>query len=288
MISYSLPDFVNGLERNLFFIRLFETNPEYFAKDVRIGSVYGCFPGCVLNGGRTFIRERYTAEQMEKTFSLLDAHGITARLTLTNMLVEEVHLRDRYFLEMMDCASKHKVEVIVYSELVSDFIAQNYGLRQVLSTTRPIDDVRELNRATKRYDCVVLNYNRNKDRAFIEGIEDREKIEVMVNEFCRPGCPWRTEHYLHNSKDQLDGTIRPFRACDAGEGGFFLHAPDHPVILTTEQVRALSDTYGIQHFKIVGRGVAFETVLESYAYYLLKPEYRDSLKRLARLALGKR
>jgi collagenase-like PrtC family protease len=286
MILYTLPDFVNGLNRNLFFIRLFSEHPEYFQDGIRIDSVYGCFPSCVANGGRTFIRERFTARQMEATFSALEAYGVKARLTLTNMLIESQHLEDGYFLSMMDCASRHDVEVVVCSDILSEYVAQHHGFRQVLSTTRPIGDVRELNRMTKRFDWVVLDYNRNKDRAFIEAIEDRDRIEVMANEFCRPGCPYRTEHYLHNSKDQLDGAIRPFRACDAGPGRFFEHSADHPVILTNSEVRRLHTEHGISSFKIVGRGIPFETVLESYAYYLLKPEYRANIKALARIATG--
>jgi collagenase-like PrtC family protease len=287
VISYSLPDFANGLARNLFFIRLSEEHPECFADGIRVRSVYGCFPSCILNGGRTFIRERYSRAQMEETFALLDAHRVTARLTLTNMLVTEEHLHDSYLLEILDSARGHNVEVIVYSDLLSAFIKERYGFRQILSTTRAIDDVAELNRLAEGYDYVVLDYNRNRDHAFIEGIRHRERIEVMVNEFCRPACPHRTAHYRHNSRDQLDGMIRPFRNCDAGTGGFFAHAPDHPVILTDTQVRALSDRYGISHFKIVGRGVPFETVLESYVYYLLKPRYRDAVNKLARLTLKK-
>jgi collagenase-like PrtC family protease len=273
--------------RNAFFIRLINSHPEYFRDDVRIESVYGCFPGCVMNGGRAFVRERYTTAQMEEAFSLLEELGVKARLTLTNMLIEEKHLQDEYFRLMMDCASSHDVEVVVYSELLSGYIARHYGFKQVLSTTRCLDGIDELNQATRRYDCVVLDYNRNKDREFIDRIEDRSRIEVMVNEFCRPGCPYRAAHYRHNSKDQLDGVIRPFRDCDTGDAGFFDHSPDHPTILTDDQVFALHHECGIDNFKIVGRGVPFETVLESYAYYLLKPEYQPPIKDLVRRTAGR-
>jgi collagenase-like PrtC family protease len=286
MILYTLPDFVNGLRRNIFFIRLINSHPAFFKEGIRIDSVYGCFPGCIMNGGRTFIRERYTKAQMEGVFSLLEAHGVKVRLTLTNMLIKEEHLQDEYFRSMMDCARGHDVEVIVHSDLLSKHITQHYGFKQVLSTTKRLGDIGGLNQATRSYDYVVLDYNRNKDRAFIDLIEDKDRIEVMVNEFCRPGCPHRAAHYRHNSKDQLDGVIRPFRNCDAGAAEFFAHAPDHPVILTDDQVRALHDECGINNFKIVGRGIPFETVLESYVYYLLKPEYRSPVKTLARQALA--
>jgi len=32
-------------------------------------------------------------------------------------------------------------------------------------------------------------------------------------------------------------------------------------------------------FKIVGRGIPFDIVLESYTYYLIKPEYRRDVKK---------
>lgn len=39
------------------------------------------------------------------------------------------------------------------------------------------------------------------------------------------------------------------------------------------------ERYGIDYFKIVGHGAAFRTVLEVYVCYLVRPEYRDDVKR---------
>lgn len=38
--------------------------------------------------------------------------------------------------------------------------------------------------------------------------------------------------------------------------------------------------------KSSGRGVAFQTVLEAYAYYLVRPEYREDVKRMVMRAAG--
>ena len=158
-------------------------------------------------------------------------------------------------------------------------------MRCVLSTTRALADAAEVNRMTKRYDYVVLDYNRHKDPAFLAALEDRDKVEVMVNEFCAYQCPHRAQHYLHNSEDQRSGTMRPFE-CVAKRADFFDHEPGHPVIFTDREVRDLHDEYGIGYFKIVGRGVAFQTVLEAYAYYLVRPEYREDVKRMVMRAAG--
>lgn len=282
-IDYTLPDFTVGLKRNLVFAQLMRDCPQFFFDDVRIQSVYGCFPGCVVNGGRAFVREPYSARQIEATFEALDGQGIAARLTFTNMLVEERHLEDPYFNLILDVAADHGAGVIVYSDLVDAYVrARHPRMERTLSTTREILDAAELNRALEAFDLVVLNYNKNKDLPFLDQVEHPERLEVMANELCNPGCPHRNEHYLHNSRDQLAGTVTEFRRCDLSGKDFFKLAPTSPTILTNDDVRTLHGRYGVPRFKIVGRGVAPDVNLESYLYYLVRPEHRAGLREALR------
>lgn len=282
-IDYTLPDFTVGLKRNLVFAQLMRDCPQFFFDDVRIQSVYGCFPGCVVNGGRAFVREPYSARQIEATFEALDGQGIAARLTFTNMLVEERHLEDPYFNLILDVAADHGAGVIVYSDLVDAYVrARHPRMERTLSTTREILDAAELNRALEAFDLVVLNYNKNKDLAFLDQVEHPERLEVMANELCNPGCPHRNEHYLHNSRDQLAGTVTEFRRCDLSGRDFFKLAPTSPTILTNDDVRTLHGRYGVPRFKIVGRGVAPGVNLESYLYYLVRPGHRAGLREALR------
>lgn len=282
-IDYTLPDFTVGLKRNLVFAQLMRDCPQFFFDDVRIQSVYGCFPGCIVNGGRAFVREPYSARQIEATFEALDGQGIAARLTFTNMLVEERHLEDPYFNLILDAAADHGAGVIVCSDLVDAYVrARHPRMERTLSTTREILDAAELNRALEEFDLVVLNYNKNKDLAFLDQVEHPERLEVMANELCNPGCPHRNEHYLHNSRDQLAGTVTEFRRCDLSGKDFFKLAPTSPTILTNDDVRTLHGRYGVPRFKIVGRGVAPDVNLESYLYYLVRPEHRAGLREALR------
>lgn len=281
MITYALPDFTVNLGLNLFFVRLAAQRPEYFMPDVRIGSMYGCFPGCALNGGRAFVREPYSENAIEETFALLDAHGVDARLTLTQMFVDETLLHDAYFERIMRAARGHQVEAIVYADELNEFLKRTHPeMPRILSTTREILDIEAFNRAAQEYSLVVLNYMLHRNDAFLQAIEQPCKVEVMVNEFCAPGCPHRAEHYRQNSLDQKQGSIRPFSCIQPASSAFFEHAEGHPVILTNNDVRRLHDEYGIENFKIVGRGVPFATVLEALVYYLIKPAYRESTKRM--------
>ena len=278
MIAYTLPDFTAALGLNLFFARLAFERPDWMQPDVRIASMYGCFPGCKLNGGRSYVRERATPQQMERTFAILEEYGIVPRLTFTNMLATPADLDDPYVRAILDAAARHHGEAIVYSDAVGDAVRKRYGLPLVLSTTRALEMPAEVNAACERYDWVVLNYGHHKDPAFLGGLARPERCEVMVNEFCVPGCPHRHQHYLQNSQDQQSGSQRPF-TCVAKKADFFAHEPGHPVMFTDGEARDLHERFGISYFKIVGRGVPFATVLEALSYYLVRPEYRQDVKR---------
>ena len=284
MIRYALPDFTLGLRRNLVFCSLMKSSPELFLPDVRIDSVYGCFPGCVANGGRALVMaERYTAAQMDATFSALEDMGVKARLTFTNMLLTPEHLADAYLNEVLSVALAHDVEFIVHSDLVGEWVraaCERAGRAcvRVLSTTRELATPGAVNEALARYDLVVLNYNRNKDFAFLGQVGHPERLEVMPNELCNPGCPHRAEHYRHNSADQLAGRLTEFRRCNLAGVDFYAHAEESPTIMTNEDVRALNRRFGVEYFKLVGRGVDSGVTLEAYLRYLVRPEHREGLQ----------
>lgn len=284
MITYTLPDFTQGLGLNLFFVRLVRTYPDMAMPNVEIGSIYGCFPGCVMNGGRAVVRERTSEKDIERTFSILAEYELIPRITCTNMLATRETLQDEYFNTILRIGAKYTAEVIVYSDMVRDYVRDTYGLRTVLSTTRGITSLDEFNECARDYDYAVLDFNVHKDPAFLSGLAEPEKAEIMVNEFCMKGCTHRREHYLHNSQDQIDSTLTPFE-CKANKASFFEHKPGHPVIFTTEEVQKTHDTYHIPYFKIVGRGTPFETNLEALTYYLIKPAARAQARALVAEAM---
>lgn len=278
-MQYTLPDFTANLGLNLFFVRLFMERPTWVQQNVEVASIYGCFPGCMLNGGRSYLREQMPAPQIERTFAILQEYGLVPRLTLTNMLATPDDLDDPYARAILEAAARYGGEAIVYSDELGQAVRERYGMPLVLSTTRALETPEEANAACETYDWVVLNYNHHKDPEFLSALEHPEKAEVMVNEFCVAHCPHRQEHYLVNSQDQHAGVQHPFQ-CVAHKADFFKHEAGHTVMFTADEVAALHETYGINAFKIVGRGVPFETVLEALAYYLVRPEYRVQVKQM--------
>ena len=164
MITYSLPDFTRHLQLNLMMIDFMRSSPEIFWDGIEISSLYGNFPGCIMNGGRIMqsVQERYTYAQIAETYDAISEKGLTARLTLTNMLVSPEQFEDEYCRMIFEAARGHDVEIIVNRDDLADYISSRYHFRRILSTTRALSGVEELNSMLDRYDLVVLDYNHNK------------------------------------------------------------------------------------------------------------------------------
>ncbi len=277
MIKYSLPDFTSALGLNLFFARLSQFSSQVMRPGVKIDSIYGCFPSCTLNGGRAAINKPFPREKIHWTFDVLKEYGLKPRLTLTNMLACVDDLDDPYTQMILEEAADAGAQAIVYSPEVGHEIKARYGMSLVLSTTHEILTIDALNAALEKFDIVVLNYNFGKDADFLAQVKYPEKLEVMVNEYCQPACPRRQAHYMHNSKNQRDAKLEPF-SCPADKPSFFSHPENHPILFTAEEAQQTADKYGIEYFKIVGRGTSFEANLEALVYYLVRPEFHAQVK----------
>ena len=57
--------------------------PEMFRENMKIGSVYGTFPGAIWNGGRNIIEGFTGKKEVEKIIGSYNALGIPARFTWT-------------------------------------------------------------------------------------------------------------------------------------------------------------------------------------------------------------
>ena len=281
MIKYALPDFTKNLPINLAIAEMKRTVPEMFFNDIAIDSMYGCFPDCIMNGGRVIDGKRYSYDQIVKTFDQIEKEGIGICLTFTNMLIKTEHFHDDYSNMILKAAQGHNVKVIVYSDDLGEYIASNYHLKLILSTTRKLKSVDELNMMLDRYDMVVLDYNHNKDDAFLKQISDPSRIEVMPNEPCRPNCPSRQKHYEEDSKCQLRH-MPPTFVCpyNCSSLGITSQTENSPHLLSNEAIRRLNTSYGITYFKIVGRRITVYANIESYLYYLIRPEYRGVITKI--------
>lgn len=295
-VYWHLPGFCYFRVLNQILINLMHTYPDKFREGYRIGSVYGTFPGAIWNGGRVVFG--FTGKQdIQRVLDIYNKQNIPVRFTWTNSLLEEKHVYDTYCNLIMRLADNGLNQVLVNTEVLEQYIRREYpGFPLISSTTKRITGVDGvLEELQKDYYLVVLDYDLNHDEAALSRLEPyASRLELLVNEVCFPGCPRRTEHYLQQSRLQLEYDVTTGFPCPNNtRERTFAECMDRPAFISNEEIAGYIDR-GYVNFKIVGRGMPQEFVMESYLYFLVKDEERafirermDASLRQARAAMRK-
>ena len=278
-MNFFLPDFYFNYSLNITLIELLKNHPEYFYDNIKIESLYGTFPGAIWNGGRTVLGIT-DQSNIQNTIQAINDHDIAVRFTYTNCFINKKHLNDYYCNLITEIGHNGKNEILVNSPILEEYLRNQYPhYKYILSTTKEIRDLNIINKLTDKYDLIVLDYRDNKNFDFLNKIEQKHKIELLINAYCDPNCTERTEHYKILSKAQLEyGTINAdWGSCPKLKRSF-------QEALTLSSVYHLEDLHnilipmGFTNFKIEGRNIHPYNVIDSYIYYLIKPEYKDIVR----------
>ena len=277
---YHLPGLFEFYELYRRFLPLFYTHREYFYDWCEIGSVYGAPEDCLWGGGRVEAGEA----DPEGVFTLTQEYGISARLTFSNSLLREEHLADQRcnkLCVLFEQSAGKKNGVIVYSDLLLDYLKKNYpGLYFVSSTTKVLTEFQECLREIQRKDFryVVPDFRLNKvlDKWNTLSEGQKDKVEFLCNECCWFGCRDRKQCYEDVSRKNLgeDGEEHRCTAPNAKEGYRFSKAMTNPGFISVDDIKNIYLPMGFTNFKIEGRGLGSALVLEFLLYYMTKPEYQ--------------
>lgn len=284
--KYHLPGLRYNYPLNMFWMSLLETHPEFFREEVEIASVFGSFPYALWNGGRLVPAE----DQCDRGFvqnviRSINARGIPVRYTFTNPLLTEEDLKDPFCNFCMEAGDNGQNQVLVFSPILEAYIREHYPSYAIDSTTcKEIRDVEDLNRELDRdYRYVVLDYNLNNHWELLENVHHKEKLEILVNSCCTPACPRRGEHYRQIARDErtvLENRrrapnarkpVKPWR-CEYGENAGIHVISRYPTFVSPEQIREEYLPRGICNFKLEGRTANLFSLIETYCYYMLRPE----------------
>ena len=288
MIKYTIPGMTEFPDICLLFAQLAQQKPDMFFPDVVIESVYGGFPGSKLCGGRNNLGKQMSAEQLLSIVRRYNDAGIVCNVTFTNQHAtpEELSLSlyDRAILDVL--ATGEGNGVIVFRDDLAAWLREYYpNLTLVASTTKELPTVHQTEQLAGLYDRAVLNYNLTHEFDQLATVRDASFLEIMVNEYCTLGCPYRKAHYADVSRCQHAGRRSSFVCMHEPSPqahGFLQGLVDGDVFLKNKQVRALGEA-GFDHFKIVGRGLERYDVVDALLYYLVQPdcwyEIRDFLIR---------
>ena len=279
-IYWHLPGFSVFRDLNSTVIDLMKEFPNSFHEGYRVGSVYGTFPGAIWNGGRTVLGF-CPKNEIERTIKLYNGKHVPVRFTWTNSLIEEKHVNDTYCNLIMRLADNGENQVLVNTEVLETYLREHYpNFKYISSTTKRIKDPEKLQQElAKDYFMVVLDYDMNHNEEVLKSLEPvAERVEILVDEICFPNCPKRLEHYKDEALRQLEFEVaRPFNCPNRQEKKSFQDCMGRPAFISREEIGSYIDR-GFCNFKLVGRGLPQEMVLQSYMYYLVKEEDHDFIK----------
>ena len=277
MIKFHLPDFYYFYDINMFFADNIKNNPDKFIDDISIGSFYGSFPGMNWNGGRC-CQGITDKGNITNTINSINSCGIPVRFTLTNVLIDEHLLYDPYCNMILEIAHNGKNEILVNNKMLEEYLRNKYpNFKYISSTTKCIMDIDKFNEELENYYLVVLDYRKNTDKDFLKAIKHKDKTEILINAYCSPTCNKREEHYKYLSQCQLDQEPINCSFCNTLSHSFQESLKLDSVI----KVDNLYNYYvkqGFTNFKIEGRTLHPIDVIDSYVYYMVKPEYRDEIR----------
>ncbi len=280
-VFWHLPGFFSNFYLNQAVIKLMSSRPEAFREGYKVGSCYGTFPGAIWNGGRTVlgISEKSTMEKIIETYNNL---GVPVRFTWTNSCLEKEHVYDTYCNLIMKLADNGRNQVLVNSQILEEYLREKYpNFEYISSTTKRIKDADVLEKEfEKNYRMVVLDYDMNHSEEILQRFQPfADRVEILVDEICFPNCPKRADHYKSESLLQLNFDRGECFDCpNTKTRPAFSECMKRPSFISGDEIDAYIEK-GYVNFKLVGRGLPFDMIKESYLYYLVKDEYRDLISK---------
>ena len=291
---FHLPGIYTHFKFNLIFATVLEQFPQYF-RDVEIASFYGAFPQSIWNGGRT--QEGLCDKKYVKmVLNAFNEKGIPVRFTFTNPALEKKHLNDKFCNMVMSLANNGLNEAIVVSPILEEYIRKNYpNFKLTSSTCKRLDDGERLAaELEKDYSIVVVDYALNNKFDILEKLPHKDKCEFLVNSNCRPACPNRAQHYYNVGVQQINYANhmrkypdQPYDPIIFGDGKdqncpfFTRNIFDVRDLSTNIKPDDIWEKYlpmGFEQFKIEGRTAWLFNLIETYVYYMAKPEFADKAR----------
>lgn len=281
MIYFYLPNFYQQPYRkvNLCLIKQINEHPEAFQDNITIGAVYGNFPEVIWNGGRAMKNGDVGIQDAANVINEFNEVNVPIRFTHSNCLINELHLGDLKANFLTSLADNGFNEIIVNSSILENYLRETFpNFKYISSTTKCLTEDKEILDESQKYDLTVLDYRKNIDKDYLYNLNNPERYEILLNAYCNPNCQRRYEHYVNLSKEQLYGDTQDI-PCSIRADNFY-DALKFPSVISVEELYNKLIPYGFRHFKIEGRTNHIVDVVNSYVYYMVKPNYQNYVRSL--------
>lgn len=275
-INISLPNFHNQIFLNLCFITLQENNKTVFKNGFEISAAEGCFPYSIwsLNRDRRYI----TMHDVETTLNLYIKHSIPVNYIFDNGSISKEDLSDKFSNMLLEAAHKNGNGVYVRSNLLYDYIKENYPSYKLIKIAAPDE--------FDRKDIAVIDKYNNTFKK--NDIKFKEDAYITLNPMCPSDCRHYDEHRKYLELEQLNYYgISDVYVCPLKRDFNFYDLINNSNFITEEKMKDYINA-GFRNFRIdypsiekcadINYGI-YDTI-ESYIYYLIKPEYKDEIRHL--------
>lgn len=230
-------------------------------------------PLCLWNSGRVLKQLIRSGEEIKQAATAYVQRGIAVYLTFSNLLLTEEHLKDYLGNTLCRLFARNNPTdrngVIIASDLLREHVRREYPTLRCISSILHIvnqggkgkADV--YRRLAELYDEVMVHPDDVLNDKLLEGLEDKSRYILLVNEYCVRNCPIRPYHYKSLSTQALDFfgyDGRDFDKVQSGNGcrdlGRMLTEERLGVLaLHTQEIAHLYEM-GFRNFKLQGRGHA--------------------------------
>ena len=289
---FHLPGLRFNYPLNMFWVSMQKAHPEYF-REVEIASFFGEFPMSLWTGGRFVGGDQCDAGYIKNVIKSVNDLGIPIRYTYTNPEITEADLDDPYCNFCMKCADNGMNEVMIFSPVLEKYLREKYpNFKYNSSTCKEIKNLDTLNaEIAKDYQYVVLDYNLNYRWDILEKVEHPEKLELLVNTLCIPDCPRRGDHYKNQAQNERivirNRELPPEKRipvipwhCEYGDKNNIHTIQNYKTFIKPDDIWEKYIPMGITNFKIEGRTANLFSLIDTYCFFMLKPEYAGEARLL--------
>lgn len=281
MIYFSIPGFYEACELNFKFLDLYYNHSEYFYDNIKIEAVYGNPQFCIWDGGRVFTDYNFcSSNKLQKIIKVYNENfNIPIRYVFTNPMIEKEDYYNRYCNLMMILGSNYNNEIVTNNDDLAFYLKEKYpSYSFISSTTKCLTDFNDFKKELHKniYDRVCIDYNLNKKFDLLKTLteEEKEKTEFLINAICKPGCPYRKQHYKLNGISHLHcGKNYALDGCFIDE--LIFHPNLEKFHIDYNMIVEKYEKFGFSHFKIEGRTWGTSSLCLTYVKYMVKPEFQN-------------
>jgi len=229
-------------------------------------------PLFLWNSGRVSQRATCTGDQIRDAGFAYARRGIALDLTFSNHLLRQEHLSDPTGNALLGFFERNNPTknnaVICSSDLLFDHIGKNYPtLRRVSSIIKVTVENGRGNadyyrRLADRFDKVMIHPDDSTNFEMLEKLEDKNRYEILVNEYCIRGCKIRPWHYKFLSNLSLNyfGHVdekfdKQWKNNGCSDLNVLVGDPERNVAALTQTEISRLYELGFRRFKVQGRGM---------------------------------